>query len=406
MGETMATYSYDHAMAKLRSGQPARLDELAAHWGRLAALLRGAADVLDTAASRVGARQAEPYQLFQARVGQLGSWLRDVDGNAQDVSAGLRNAAEVGRRAQAVMREEEGVSDLHTLSRLADPVTGTLSLLSPVAALPAAAGAFVLRQLDSGVTGRLNKQIDSWARAFDAIRPRPVPPVPTRGSVTVTGPAGATRPHRHRTATGQPGVPAPAAAPPLVVGPAGGDFAGWVRDPRTGFLLNPATGQEFDPLSQRWVDPVTGRPFGSVVTQVTRLEGVTPGLVTRSDLGTLFGGTLPPSLEPANPAADQLRAQALDTMAVRAYMARHLAGSGAAPGAGDASPTRSGAGHSGPANRAGYPQPAAGEPTGRERRRRRPDWLTADAEVWTAGLAGSPPVLGEGDIVAGRDPRG
>ena len=137
---------------------------------------------------------------------------------------------------------------------------------------------------------------------------------------------------------------APWNPPGLVVGPEGGDFAGWVRDPDTGYLVDPATGQEYDPVTGRFVDPVTGKPFGDVRQYVSRLEGLPgtsgpaglladrPGGIGLMPTGgglapspNLFGGAVPPSLFMSNPAVAQLRATARNSMAAKAYAANELA---------------------------------------------------------------------------------
>ncbi|WP_354596477.1 hypothetical protein R1Y80_04710 [Streptomyces sp. JL1001] len=134
-----------------------------------------------------------------------------------------------------------------------------------------------------------------------------------------------------------------------VIGPDGGDFAGWVRSPNTGFLVDPVTGREFDPSSGHWIDPVTGRPFGDVTEYATRLAGLNggpsgptggPGLVPTALAGGagaaafagMYGGVAPPSIAHAGPAQGQVARQAADRMDRRAGVAGRMAVREAAQG--------------------------------------------------------------------------
>ncbi|MCZ7413898.1 hypothetical protein [Streptomyces sp. WMMC897] len=190
-----------------------------------------------------------------------------------------------------------------------------------------------------------------------------------------------------------------------VIGPDGGDFAGWVRSPNTGFLVDPATGREFDPASGRWIDPVTGRPFGAVTEYATRLAGLGggPGPLTGGPVGLgiaavggggtaaafagLYGGPVPPSVAHAGPAQGQVARQAAHNLSRRANVAGRLAMREAAQGGRPYMPPPGAHGSAG-RDRAGAPAGAgrrrlAGEPAGTWRGR------TADAAV-RHRLTGSP----------------
>ncbi|RMI27795.1 hypothetical protein EBN88_28870, partial [Streptomyces triticirhizae] len=113
-----------------------------------------------------------------------------------------------------------------------------------------------------------------------------------------------------------------------VLGPEGGDFAGWVRSPSTGFLVDPATGREFDPVAGRWIDPVTGEPFGEVTEYATRLSGLgagpgaiatAGGLTGAATIAGLYGGAVPPSIGPTGPQ------QALRNLGLRSRAATRFA---------------------------------------------------------------------------------
>ena len=70
------------------------------------------------------------------------------------------------------------------------------------------------------------------------------------------------------------------------LGPTSGPFAGFVQDPTSGNLIDPATGRQAD-ASGRFLDPITGEPFGPASPFVSRLEGLDGGV---SPVGGLLGG--------------------------------------------------------------------------------------------------------------------
>ena len=75
-------------------------------------------------------------------------------------------------------------------------------------------------------------------------------------------------------------------------GPTSGPFAGFVQDPTTGNLIDPATGRQAD-AGGRFLDPITGQPFGPASPFVSRLEGLDGGV---SPVGGLLGGTAGPGV--------------------------------------------------------------------------------------------------------------
>jgi hypothetical protein len=110
--------------------------------------------------------------------------------------------------------------------------------------------------------------------------------------------------------------------------------------------VDPNTGREFDPTTGRWVDPITGQPFGDVARYASRLEGLQGGVPVDTGallatggsgggglLGGLYGGAIPPSLVYTNPAAEQLRQKAANSMAARAAAAASMAARDGAHGA-------------------------------------------------------------------------
>ncbi|WP_052851278.1 hypothetical protein [Streptomyces avicenniae] len=136
-----------------------------------------------------------------------------------------------------------------------------------------------------------------------------------------------------------------------VVGPEGGDFAGWVQSPSTGHLVDPATGREFDPSTGQWIDPNTGEGWGAETDYSGRYSGlgngpgavaggagVIPGLVGGGaalvpglvggagggNIGGWYGGAVPPSIANAGPARQQMTQQALQNMGRQARVANSL----------------------------------------------------------------------------------
>jgi hypothetical protein len=367
----MAQHGYFEAIDIIDSGAPYRLARAAATWRNFAEALRNAAGQLQGTADRVTAQYGTPYQNFGDRAAPLATWMTGVSTNADAVASGLSAASTTGSSAQTTMYQERYSVDQY-VERIVGP-EGVMSM----------GRASAIRFREAQAATRLNGAIDQWAAAYDAFQPGTIAPAPTRttsgsaaGSGTATG-SGATtgsggggggsaallsggggvagRLTGSGTGTsggagslvgsgGGGGTDFPDSS---VVGPDGGDFAGWVRDPRTGFLIDPETGQEFDPVTGRWIDPVTGKPFGDVVQYATRMEGLNGGVNTGTGLlagggtgvglspllsgsgGTglagLFGGILPPSLAATNPAASQLRQTATDSMAAKAYAAQQLA---------------------------------------------------------------------------------
>jgi len=325
----------------------------------------------------------------------------------------------------------------------------------------------------------LNPQIDKWSAAYTSFNPGTVPAAPVTNGGTgshvftttstsdgpgatggTTGTTTSTPTQTSQTDTERPiatdqnqqNPPVPPGKEDYphssVVGSDGKDFTGWVKDPRTGYLIDPSSGQEYDPTSGRWVDPVTGKPFGDVTQYSSRLEGLSGGTPGSMALGggggsvsvdplfslggrPLFGGAVPPSLNPANPAYSQLAQTASNSMAAKAYAANALAIQEAQQGGRPYVPPMQagvgGAGGSGSrARRGGLTEPestwtgrtgararaaaAESESTGQRgyvpgmqagkgdkdktKVRENPDWLVED-DVWSSGRHAARGVLGE-----------
>jgi hypothetical protein len=360
----MADYDFYDAYDVIQSGQPYSLKQVADTWRNFAAACQSAADQLKGTSDMVTAQQGTPYQNFGARATPVANWMTQVANQANTVGTGLANAGAVGSSAQMEAHEQYA-----TVSQKIDKIVGPDDALSmgKVNGMKAAeaAGAAVL-----------NPQIDKWSAAYTAFNPGTVPPAPvtnggtgshtattsstsstsdgpgstgnTTGTTTSTPQTSSTETQQRPIATDQnqqlPPVPPGKEDYPhsSVIGSDGKDFTGWVKDPRTGYLIDPSSGQEYDPTSGRWVDPVTGKPFGDVTQYSSRLEGLSGGTPGSLALGggsgsvsvdplfslggkPLFGGAVPPSLNPANPAYSQLAQNASSSMAAKAYAANALA---------------------------------------------------------------------------------
>lgn len=470
----MADYDFYDAYDVIQSGQPYSLKQVADTWRNFASACLSAADQLKGTSDMVTAQQGTPYQNFGARATPVANWMNQVANQATTVGTGLANAGAVGSSAQMEAHEQYA-----TVSQKIDKIVGPDDALSmgKVNGMKAA---------EAEGAAVLNPQIDKWSAAYNAFNPGTVPPAPVTnggsgsgtgatttstsdgpGSTgktvttpvdthTVTTPTDDGRPIATDTTQTPPQLPGKEDYPhSSVIGSDGKDFTGWVKDPRTGYLIDPGSGQEYDPTSGRWVDPVTGKPFGDVTQYSSRLEGLsggTPGPLALGGGGgggvsvdplfslggkPLFGGTVPPSLNPANPAYSQLAQTAGNSMAAKAYAANALAQQEAQQGgrpyvppmqAGAGGGIGGGAGSRARRNRAlAEPEStwtgrakararataAAGEAEGssgqrgyvpgmqagkgekdRDKTRENPDWLVED-DVWSSGQRAARGVLGE-----------
>ena len=80
-----------------------------------------------------------------------------------------------------------------------------------------------------------------------------------------------------------------------------GPFAGFVQDPISGNLIDPATGREVD-AGGRFLDPITGQPFGESSPFATRLEGLVGGPAPAGPAGVGAVRRRRPSACPVRPA--------------------------------------------------------------------------------------------------------
>ncbi|MEU7872406.1 hypothetical protein [Dactylosporangium sp. NPDC049140] len=346
----MANYDYWTAKEKLESGQPYTIESVATTWRNFAEAVRGASGHLQGTADDVTAQYGEPYQNFGDRAAPLAKWMTNVGGYADQVAGGLSKASTTGSNAQITMYEED-----YSFSQDVDRILGPEDALSM-------GKVNAMNRREAQAAAVLNGEIEKWSTAYDAFKPGSLDAAPTRagggsdtgGSGSGSGSGGSNGAFigsvsGGTTTTGNGSQVGSGTYPgSSVLGPDDGDFGGWVKDPRTGYLIDPATGQEFDPTTGRWIDPVTGKPFGDVEQYASRLEGLDGGNPSTGLLGGgnlsltpplagggggggttglagMYGGLVPPSLDPNNPASNQLRQQAADRMAAKAYAAEQLA---------------------------------------------------------------------------------
>jgi hypothetical protein len=383
--------SFAEARAQILSLRPAVLRTKAGEVRRFGSASISAGTALRGSADRLGAQRGAPYQAYRERVSPTAGWLNDLGRPTADTGAAIENAAGAAERAQMVLAQQE-----EALARFAvNPST--------TAAAFAAAEAQALAVL--------NGAIGEVTQSYSGILPPPPTPAPVVAAGASGGAsagagaglggavggaanglaaglsngAGATAGATEGAERGAGAAGTVGSAVGAALGPTSGPFAGFVQDPTTGNLIDPATGRQAD-AGGRFLDPITGEPFGPASPFVSRLEGLDGGVspvggllggvpggpgalapvggagaggvgtgafgaggagffpgaaapflgggaagigaaAGRSRGGSapfaaLYGGALPPSLSGNNPAAAQLRAQAAENLGVMAGTAQ------------------------------------------------------------------------------------
>ena len=395
--------SFAEARAQILSLQPAVLRAKAGEVRTFGSASVSAGSTLRASADRLGAQRGAPYQAYQERLAPTAGWLTGLSPLSNDTAATLVNAAQAGERAQMVLAQQEealarfgvnpsttpaafaaaeaqalaalntAIADVTAAYGVITPVTPTAA---PVVAAAATGGGSAGATGLNGVGGAVGASAGGVAAALAGGG--------TGGAASGAGTAG--------TGTAGTGTAGDAGG----AGPTSGPFAGFVQDPTTGNLIDPATGRQAD-AGGRFLDPITGQPFGPASPFVSRLEGldggvspvggllggtagpgaslgaVAPGIAgapagvgaggvglvaggalpflagggtgagfaaSRGRAGSgsiaaLYGGVVPPSLSGRNPAAAQLRQQAAENLSTMAGTARRYSAiaSGEAPGA-------------------------------------------------------------------------
>jgi len=278
--------SFAEARAQILSLQPAVLRAKAGEVRSFGSASVSAGSTLRASADRLGARRGAPYQAYQERLTPTAGWLTGLSPLSNDTAATLVNAAQAGERAQMVLAQQE-----EALARF-----GVNPSTTPAAFAAAEAQALAA----------LNTAIADVTQAYGVITPVTPTAAPvvanTAGGAGTGGGSAATGLNGVGGAVGTSagglagGVTSGAASGAGTAGAAGGagptsgPFAGFVQDPTTGNLIDPATGRQAD-AGGRFLDPITGQPFGPASPFVSRLEGLDGGV---SPVGGLLGGTAGP----------------------------------------------------------------------------------------------------------------
>jgi hypothetical protein len=281
--------SFAEARAQILSLQPATLRAKAGEVRRFGSASISAGTTLRASADRLGAQRGAPYQAYRERVSPTAGWLADLGRPTADTGAAIEGAAGAAERAQMVLAQQE-----EALARYAVNPSTTAAALAAAEAQALAV---------------LNGAIGEVTSAYQGILPPPPTPAPvvaagpgTSGTSAGSGPvggalggaaaglaAGLPNGGAERGSTGVDGAAAGGGAGGAVgaaLGPTSGPFAGFVQDPTSGNLIDPATGRQAD-ASGRFLDPITGEPFGPASPFVSRLEGLGGGV---SPVGGLLGG--------------------------------------------------------------------------------------------------------------------
>jgi len=282
--------SFAEARAQILSLQPATLRAKAGEVRRFGSASISAGTTLRASADRLGAQRGAPYQAYRERVSPTAGWLADLGRPTADTGTAIEGAAGAAERAQMVLAQQE-----EALARYAVNPSTTAAALAAAEAQALAV---------------LNGAIGEVTSAYQGILPPPPTPAPvvaagpgtsgtSAGSGTGLGgalggaaaglAAGLPNGGAERGSTGVDGAAAGGGAGGAVgaaLGPTSGPFAGFVQDPTSGNLIDPATGRQAD-ASGRFLDPITGEPFGPASPFVSRLEGLGGGV---SPVGGLLGG--------------------------------------------------------------------------------------------------------------------
>lgn len=315
--------SLSEAISIISSVNPGGIGAMATGFRGLGSAAVRAGSTLTGSAADVGAQHGEPYAAYEARLAPVGGWLQQVQAPITETAAQLDNAKTVSERAQWVMAQV-----LAALARYGASQTD-----------PATAGA-AMAAAEAQALAQLNPEIEKMSAAFSAIQPADPGTAPVQNGGGGTGTSD--------SSAGQAAGNVPASSGQAgSVGPQSGPYAGWVQDPTTGNLVDPATGREVD-AGGRFVDPVTGEPFGDPSEYASRLEGLQGGVGPAGagaaglppaptgigpagggggagSIAGYYGGMIPPSLMGPNPASAQLRQKAKENLELRADTAQRYA---------------------------------------------------------------------------------
>ncbi|OEU96383.1 hypothetical protein [Streptomyces oceani] len=332
-------------------------------WAALAGSATRSGDELRGVAESTAAEPGVGLPELADRLDQVGGWGTGAASLAMTISSQLRKAGDASskaaERAHSLLAEYEA-EEAASAEKGDDAASG--GSVAPVQADKAIA-------MHGGRKAQLAKEAAGELAGLDAVFGTVLggtaPSAPEVGAASGAGSPGAAATHR---AGGAEGPVAGGSGPTVlaangatvgggsypyssVVGPSGGDFAGWVESPNTGYLVDPATGREFDPATGRWIDPLTGKPFGAVTEYATQLAGLGggPGALAgpsgvslaalggtaasgSAHLGGMYGGAVPPSIANGGASQARLGQQAFQNMSHKADVANRFATREAAQG--------------------------------------------------------------------------
>lgn len=325
---------------------------------------------LTGAADTVGAQAGAPYAAYANRLRPVGSWVSQTSAPAQQTAAMVDAAA----TAAEVARQELATS-MAMLETLRNDVNHNAAY-GPTPTDPAA----TMDAAYAKEAARLRPYVQAITDAYTGVAPQPAGTAPVNGTsggaegqravaassagAAGSGGSGASAAGAGGGAAGGVSDAEAAGGVAPQLGPDSGAYEGWIQDPTTGNLVDPATGREVT-TGGRFVDPITGEPFGDAAGYASRLAGIegggggfvpsiggsaagglealrgagAGGLVPAlggvggaggggggaGGIAGLYGGFLPPSLAGVSPVGGQLRERAAENMAMRARAAQNYA---------------------------------------------------------------------------------
>ncbi|TDC13082.1 hypothetical protein E1265_28585 [Streptomyces sp. 8K308] len=423
MSIASARAQFQQVIETILSAQEYRIRTASGAWLTLAGAGEQESAALTATARGAAAETGVGLRELSERLVEMSDFTANTAALAQQVSAQLQRAGDrTAQAVQAALQLQQRFNELVAQQRRGSTSAHAAQALEGEIMALTAEAQQVLTGLDQEYANIVAGEAPPAPRSGGPGGPAAAPTAPTAATPTAAGPSAASA--ASAAASGPAGTASASAAAAdqqapngaavgageypasSVLGPEQGDFAGWTRDPNTGYLVDPATGREFDPASGRWIDPVTGKPFGDVTEYATRLSGLgggAGGIASPSGLamvggggiggGTgstglagLYGGVLPPSIAGAGAIGGQMVGQAMTNLNNRAHVATQLAMREAAQGGRPFMPP--------PAMAGAAAGGAQGRGTQGQQNRRFTD-LTEDPDVWAPRPGAARGVLGD-----------
>ncbi|ONK16062.1 hypothetical protein [Streptomyces sp. MP131-18] len=426
MSIASASAQFRETIETIKSAHEYEIRAASGAWFTLANAGVAESTVLASTAQEAAAEPGVGLRELSERLVQMTDFTSGTAALAQQISTQLQQAGDHTARAvaEALVLESQFDELMQQRQSLSTSAHAEQAMEGAIMALTARAQA-VLTALDQEYANVIAGEAPTAPRSTGPGGPGAAPAAAGAGAPGGAAGAAGSAPADAAGAPGAAAGPAGAAEAPVadhqapngsavgsgeyphssVMGPEQGDFAGWQRDPGTGYLVDPATGREFDPATGRWIDPVTGKPFGEATEYAARLSGLgtgsgglaspgglalvaPPGVAGGGSggLAGLYGGVLPPSIAHAGPAGGQVLSQAMRNMDRNAHVATQMAMRESAQGGRPFMPPPAMAGGA-----AGGGQGRGGRGAGNGRLTD----LTEDPEVWAPRRSATTGVLGE-----------